>query len=490
MNNKIPVTFAYGDGIGPEIMSSVLTILENAEANLDVEVIEIGEKLYIKGNTSGIDKSAWDSLIRTKVFLKAPITTPQGKGYKSLNVTIRKTFGLFANVRPCISYHPFIDTKFPEIDVVIVRENEEDTYAGIEYRQTQEVFQCIKLISRPGSEKIIRYAFEYAVMNHRKKVSCFVKDNIMKMTDGIFHHLFNEISKEYKEIQADSYIVDFGAAQLATSPEQFDVIVAENLYGDIISDIAAQMTGSVGLAGSMNIGEKCAMFEAVHGSAPQIAGKGIANPSGLLLASVMMLVHIKQLDVASNIHNALLKLIEEGMHTPDIFKENISKKQINTKQFTEEIIKRLGSKPEKLKQVDYAVKKTEMKDLNKTEKSNYLVLNYKKQIKELIGVDVFIDWNLGSAEALGDMLKQIRTSSLKLLLISNRGVKVWPQGFTETFCTDHWRCRFVSPGNEVIHHKEITELLNKLTESGFEFIKVENLYTFDGVPGFTLIQGQ
>src|SRR5512138_289368 len=250
---KTPITVAHGDGIGPEIMNATLQILEASGAALEIETIEIGEKVYLRGNSAGIEPSSWDSLLRTKVFLKAPITTPQGGGFKSLNVTTRKALGLYANVRPCVSYHPFVDTKHPKMDVVIVRENEEDLYAGIEYRQSADVMECLKLISRPGSEKIIRYGFEYARRNNRKKVTCFTKDNIMKLTDGLFHKIFDEIAKEYPEIQNEHWIVDIGAAKLADSPETFDVIVMPNLYGDILSDVAAQIAGSVGLAGSANI---------------------------------------------------------------------------------------------------------------------------------------------------------------------------------------------------------------------------------------------
>ena len=271
MPTKTPITVAHGDGIGPEIMNATLQILEAAGAALEIETIEIGEKVYLRGNTAGIEPSSWDSLLRTKVFLKAPITTPQGGGFKSLNVTTRKTLGQYANVRPCVSYHPFIDTKHPNMDVVIVRENEEDLYAGIEYQLTPEVTSCIKLISRPGSEKIVRYAFEYARLHNRKKVTCFMKDNIMKMTDGLFHKVFDEIAVEYPDIEKEAWIVDIGAAKMADTPEAFDVIVMPNLYGDILSDVAAQIAGSVGLAGSANIGEKCAMFEAIHGSAPRRA---------------------------------------------------------------------------------------------------------------------------------------------------------------------------------------------------------------------------
>src|SRR2546421_5017939 len=334
----IPITVAYGDGIGPEIMEATLHILKEAGAKLQIQKIDIGEKVYLAGNSSGIDPSAWESLRDTKVFLKAPITTPQGGGYKSLNVTVRKTLGQYANVRPCVSYDPFIETKHPNMDVVIVRENEEDLYAGIEYQLTGEVMSCIKLISRPGSERIVRYAFEYARLHNRKKVTCFMKDNIMKMTDGLFHKVFDEIAAEYPDIQNEAWIVDIGAAKLADTPEAFDVIVMPNLYGDILSDVAAQIAGSVGLAGSANIGDKCAMFEAIHGSAPRRAGQNLANPSGLLLGAVLMLVHINQPEAAARVHNAWLRTIEDGIHTYDIFAEGVSTAKVGTKELAAAVI--------------------------------------------------------------------------------------------------------------------------------------------------------
>src|SRR2546429_145913 len=349
----VPITVAYGDGIGPEIMEATLHILKEAGAKLAIERIEIGEKVYLSGNTSGIDRSAWDSLRETKVFLKAPITTPQGGGYKSLNVTVRKTLGLYANVRPCVSYHPFVETKHPGMDVVIVRENEEDVYGGIEYRQTDQVTQCLKLISRPGSEKIVRYAFDYARRNNRKKVTCFTKDNIMKITDGLFHKVFDEIAAQYPETENEHWIVDIGAAKLADTPTAFDCVVMPNLYGDVLSDVAAQIAGSVGLAGSANIGDKCAMFEAIHGSAPRRAGQNLANPSGLLLAAVMMLVHIDQPDVATRVHNAWLRTLEDGIHTYDIFTEGVSKQKVGTREFAEAVVARLGQEPEMLKPIHY-----------------------------------------------------------------------------------------------------------------------------------------
>ena len=333
MPTPVPITVAHGDGIGPEIMAATLHILKEAGAALEIDTIEVGEKVYLTGNTSGIAPSSWESLRRTKVFLKAPITTPQGGGYKSLNVTTRKMLGLYANIRPCVSYHPFVRTKHPGMDVVIVRENEEDLYAGIEYQATPDEIIALKVISRPGSEKIVRYAFEYAMQYKRKKVTCFTKDNILKMTDGSFHKIYDEISAEYPSLEKEHWIVDIGAAKLADTPEAFDVIVMPNLYGDVLSDVAAQIAGSVGLAGSSNIGAEAAMFEAIHGSAPRRAGQNLANPSGLLHGALLMLVHIGQPDVGERIHNAWLRTLEDGIHTYDIFQEGLSKQKVGTKEF-------------------------------------------------------------------------------------------------------------------------------------------------------------
>src|SRR5689334_20219764 len=391
MSQRIPITVANGDGIGPEIMAATLRILEAAGAPLDIETIEIGEKVYSPTNSSGIEPSSWDSLRRTRVFLKAPITTPQGGGFKSLNVTVRKTLGLYANVRPCVSYHPFIETKHPGMDVVIVRENEEDTYAGIEHRQTDQVVQCLKLISRPGSEKIVRYAFEYARRHNRKKVTCFTKDNIMKLTDGLFHKVFNEIAAEYPDIENEHWIVDIGAAKLADTPTVFDVIVMPNLYGDILSDVAAQIAGSVGLAGSANIGENVAMFEAIHGSAPRRAGQNLANPSGLLLGAIMMLVHIGQTATAERVRNAWLSTIEDGVHTYDIFDEGVSKQKVGTKEFADAVVARLGQTPQILKPRKYR----KADETGETSFAAAASASAPAPHKELIGVDVFLDWTKG-----------------------------------------------------------------------------------------------
>ncbi len=489
------ITVAYGDGIGPEIMDSTLEILREAGSNIEINIIEVGKNIYEKGFNSGLMPSAFENLNSTRVLLKAPITTPQGGGYKSLNVTLRKKLGLFANVRPISSFHPFITTKFPKMDVVIVRENEEDLYAGIEYRQTDQTYECLKLVTREGCEKIVRYAFEYALANNRKKVSCFSKDNIMKMTDGTFHKVFDEIAKEYPEIKNDHYIIDIGTARLAAKPEIFDVIVTMNLYGDIISDVVAETSGSVGLAGSANIGKDYAMFEAIHGSAPDIAGQDIANPTGLIHAAVMMLVHLGQNEVAIKIRNALYKTIEDGIHTADIYNAATSKKKVGTKEFTAAVIDNLGKKPSQLAELVVSPKQAENKPT---------VSNQQLEIKSLIGFDLFLDWPKEFSDLL-DVLKQMESEKLEVKMISAKGLLLWPlldQYMMPNYSKGLTVLRFIGKGitgkssNEIIDatkkisHQDIIEMLSILNEKKFDFVKYEGLYLFDGKPGYTSGQGE
>ena len=483
MSGKKSITVAYGDGIGPEIMTATLDILDKAGAQLDIETIEIGEKVYQRGVAAGIEDSAWESLNRTKCFLKAPITTPQGGGFKSLNVTVRKSMALFANIRPCVSYHPFVRTTQPTMDMVIVRENEEDLYAGIEHQQTDNVTQCLKLISETGSERIIRYAFEYARVHGRKKVTCISKDNIMKMTDGLFHRVFNRVGEEYPDIEKNHMIVDIGAAKIAAAPHIFDVVVTENLYGDILSDIAAEVSGSVGLCGSFNIGQHGAMFEAIHGSAPDIAGQGIANPSGLLHAAILMLRHLEQNDVADTMQNAWLKTMEDGIHTGDIFNPQISSRRANTRQFADAVIERLGQKPVQFAPVS-AAKGTEGIKMPQ-------VSLPKLGEKKLHGVDVFLHWR--DEKPVADLAAQLQSlsNSLKLASIDSRGLLVWPDSAAKAEKGDHWRCRFTAANDGAdVTHAQIVQLLQSLAQSGMDFIKTENLYTFDGKRGYSVAQGQ
>jgi isocitrate dehydrogenase len=477
---KKKIVVARGDGIGPEIMDSTLAVLEAADAPLDYRFITVGQAAYEQGITSGFPPDGWDALRESGVLLKAPITTPQGKGFKSVNVTIRKTLNLFANVRPCKAYTPFVSSMHPGMNLVIVRENEEDLYAGIEHRQTPEVTQVLKLITRPGCENIIRYAFAYARAYGRRKVTCMTKDNIMKLTDGLFHQVFDEVRAEYPEIESDHQIIDIGSARLATSPEWFDVIVTLNLYGDILSDITAQIAGSVGLAASANIGHKAAMFEAIHGSAPDIAGKDVANPSGLLIASTQMLVHLGMGELAEKIKNAWLCTMEDGIHTPDIYREGLSTKEVGTRQFTEAVVERLGKTPRHLEAVHYANKQISIS-----------VPPTAPAKKDLVGIDVFICWDESDRDpdVIGQGLLDASTDQLKLKLITNRGVLVYPGGIPETFKTDHWRCRFRMTG-ETVSYEDVVELLSSLNNAGFEVIKTENLYNFDGAAGYSMAQGE
>lgn len=485
-NTHITISVAHGDGIGPEIMQATLSILKAADAPLEFEEAKLGLSVYEQGNSSGIDATAWDSIRKTGILLKAPITTPQGGGVKSLNVTLRKTLGLFANVRPTQSFSPYIPTNFPKMDLVIVRENEEDTYAGIEHQQTDEVTQCLKLITRPGSEKLIRYAFEFTKSQGRKKLTCMIKDNIMKLTDGLFHKVFDEIAEEYPDLVTEHMIIDIGAARLAANPEQFDVIVAPNLYGDILSDIAAEVAGSVGLAGSANFGQTASLFEAIHGSAPDIAGQDIANPSALIRAANMMLVHLGYNQIAETIENALLKTIEDGIHTADIYSEESTKK-VGTQAFAKAVIDRLGQKPERLpaKQFKASAK------IPQTDKRSFN--NSGRKTKQLMGIDIFLHWNGDSRDPniLGPALEDAATGPLFLKMITNRGVKVYPQGLKETFCTDHWRCRFLNKSTEKpLKPDDIINLQYTLSGKGFDIIKTENLYSFDGKRAYSLGQGE
>ena len=467
MVDKIPIAIVRGDGIGPEIMDATLLILEKSQAPIEIFPIEIGGKYFNTNNKTGIDEKAIRLIQNTKALLKAPITTPQSGGFKSLNVMLRSIFGLYANVRPCPTYWPFISTNHPSMNVVIVRENEEDLYCGIEYRQTANVFHAKKIISQLGTEKIIRYAFDYALSNNRKKVSCFTKDNILKLTDGFFHETFNTIAKEYPQIKHDHFIVDIGSALLADTPEVFDVIVMPNLYGDILSDVAAQIAGSIGIGSSANIGENFALFEAVHGSWPSGAGKDIANPSGLLLAAVEMLNYLQLHESASLIHNAWLSTIEEGIHTADLFHERNSIKKVGTKAFAQAVIDRIGKKPYQLKP-----------SCGKTvaSKKSFSIPNTPD--RKFVGCDVYVYF---SGNTLDLQSKTSFSDNFTLDLITNRGATFWPATSLSSNKTDEWRLRFLFTKEKY----SLDILLEFLKNLQLDVIAIENLYTFDGEKGYS-----
>ncbi|QED23463.1 NADP-dependent isocitrate dehydrogenase [Candidatus Deianiraea vastatrix] len=492
-NDWPTISVAKGDGIGPEIMDVAIDVLKNSGARVKFEFVEVGEQFYQKGYESGISDEAWETILRNKVLFKGPITTPQGGGYKSINVTLRKTLGLFANVRPCISYYPFIETKFKDIDLVIIRENEEDLYAGVEYRATHNCFHAMKVITRKGCEKIIRYAFEYAVKNKRKHVTCMTKDNIMKGCDGLFHKTFDEIAKEYPQISTDHYIIDIGCARVAAKPEIFDVIVTLNLYGDIISDIAAELTGSVGLAGSSNIGERYAMFEAIHGSAPTITGQGIANPSAVINAAVLMLSHLGQGDVAKKISDALLYTIESGVHTHDIYKEGVSKQKVSTAEFGKAVVSNLGKQPATLKSSDYANFEFDARPdeimLGTAEPLKYDGTRDTEE-KTLVGVDVFIALQ-ANADETGKMIENaLKSSDFKLKLVSCRGIKVYPSVIAKYTTSDHFRVRIIHKTSEFMVNNDIIEVLKILNDAKIEVAQTSNLYNFDGKAGYAKAQGE
>ncbi len=484
-HNTTTVPVAPGDGIGPEITEATVRILKAADPSLEFTYTTVGMKAYENGIAAGVGEDTWQAIRDHGVLLKGPITTPQGGGYKSVNVTLRKTLGLYANMRPCISYHPYVKSVHPGMDVVIIRENEEDTYAGIEHRQSDEVYQCLKLITRPGCERIIRYAFEYARSHNRKKITCMTKDNIMKITDGLFHDVFDEISQQYPDIESDHMIIDIGAARIASRPHDFDVVVTTNLYGDIISDIAAEVSGSIGLAGSLNLGAGAAMFEAVHGSAPDIAGRNVANPSGLLMSAIMMMVYMGKAGIANTIHNAWLRTVEDGYHTRDMFSSELSKDLLGTRAFADHVIERLGRVPLNLQHADY--QNNELSTL-----PDYVPSKEKRPSKHCVGVDLFLNWDDHDRdpESLAGMLREAANdTSFELKMITNRGVKVYPDGNPETLKTDHWRCRFPSRVDEDIT-REIPGLMTRVNEQGLDIVKTENLYSFDGEPGYSKAQGE
>ena len=329
------ITLIDGDGIGPEITQAVIDIIDAAGVKINWDKQLAGARAYeIYQDT--IPNETMASIEKNKVCLKAPITTPIGTGFKSVNVALRRHFDLYANVRPSKNL-PAIQTPFQDVDLVIIRENTEDIYAGIENKIDEETIHGVKLITKKGCKRICEFAFEYAIKNNRKEVGVVTKANISKLADGMFLNTFREISKNYPNISTREILVDNLCMQLVQNPSQFDVLVMPNLYGDIVSDLCAGLIGGLGVAQSANIGKDCAIFEAVHGSAPDIAGQGIANPTGLLRSACMMLNYIGEIEAAKNIEKALFEVLKEGKTLTKDLKGNST-----TEEFTKEIIKKLS----------------------------------------------------------------------------------------------------------------------------------------------------
>ena len=485
----IKIAVAKGDGIGPEIMDSVLKIFNEAGVPLDYEYVDMGKWVFDKGFSNGMTDEAKATIEELGILFKGPMETPKGKGVKSINVTARKTWNTYANKRTFQTLHG-VDTVFSKaginIDLTVVRENIEDTYGGVEHMLSNDVAISRRFITRPGSEQVIRYAFEMAKTKKAKKITCGHKANIMKLTDGIFLNTFYEVAKEYPELEVNDVIVDDLCMKLVMRPEMFDVIVLTNLQGDIVSDLCAGLVGGLGFAPSANIGDNICIFEAVHGTAPDIAGKNIANPTALLLSGLAMLHHLGFYGTANMIENALLYTLEQGSRTRDFGDRSIP--ALNTTQFAEAIIVNFGQKPT-------VGAKPELKDAPKEHKVakmdiNLMMDNPQKEEEKICGVDFFIITNQfpntiaeKCKKALGENHK------LQLINISNRGTQIWPTGSVYTNLVDLYNIRFEADDDTEIKQEEIVALYGEMTKT-FDVATVEILQKHGGKRAYSLAQGQ
>jgi isocitrate dehydrogenase len=462
--SKHNVVLIKGDGIGPEIADAVVSILESAGAPINWIEKEAGLGVTYRA-PSGLPEDTLEAITKYSIALKGPTTTPVGSGHKSVNVTLRKKLDLYSNVRPSRSL-PGLETRYKNIDLIIVRENIEDTYGGIEHMQSPDVAQLLKLNTRPGSLKIARYAFEMARAMNRPRVMAVHKANIHKISDGMFLECFREVAREYPEIQVSDILVDNVCMQLVSRPEQFDVLVCPNLFGDILSDLCAGLVGGLGVAPGGNIGDKQAVFEAVHGSAPDIAGMGLANPTALLQSSVMMLQHIGLHDTARRVHNAFLQTLKDGVRTKDLGGN------AGTKEFTNVIIGNLEKRSESVYEGEPVRVQTSTKNLSRTAQCTV----------ETVGVDCFINHPVlpSLPETIG---------KFTLTLISNRGTKVWPGTLPDITMVDIHRCRYKATSGTVTS-KDIAELMIVLDEHGFNVIHTEKLLVIDGQDGYSKAQGE
>lgn len=477
------VTLIPGDGIGPECVNSAQEIIDASGVKIDWEVCHAGESVFKRGVPSGVPTETIDSIRKTRCVLKGPLGTPVGYGEKSANVTLRKLFETFANIRP-IRELPGVTTPYSGrgIDLVVVRENVEDLYAGIEHMQTPGVAQCLKLISRKGCEKIVRLAFEFARSEGRRSVACATKSNIMKFTEGFLKRTFEEIAKEYPDIQAWHIIVDNCAHQLVKKPEQFDVIVTTNMNGDILSDLTSALVGGLGFAPSANLGSDVAIFEAVHGSAPKYAGKNVINPAAVIGSALMMLRHLGEFEAASRIENALLVTLEEKkVRTGDVvgYESGLACK---TSEFTQAIIGNFGRTPTTVKPRTYQPLRIPQLPTEP--------VSVRPKLRRIIGVDVFVE-SAKYPQPLGQELEAlVQETPLRLKMISNRGTQVYPDKGTMIDCVDHYRCRFVlrNAGGELAD-ADLMDLLKRIS-GATRWMHLEKLQEFDGSPGYTKAQGE
>ncbi|HEY0355826.1 MAG TPA: NADP-dependent isocitrate dehydrogenase [Flavisolibacter sp.] len=481
------IAVAKGDGIGPEIMQAVLKIFDASKVGLEYEFVDMGKWVFDKGFSNGMTPEAQQKIEELGILFKGPMETPKGKGVKSVNVTARKTWNTYANKRTFQTLHG-VDTVFSKagvpIDITMVRENIEDTYGGIEHMLTHDVALSRRFITRPGSMQVIRYAFEMARQKKARRITCGHKANIMKLTDGLFLECFYEVAKEYPDLKADDKIVDDLAMQLVIRPDQYDVIVMTNLQGDIISDLCAGLVGGLGFAPSANIGDHISIFEAVHGTAPDIAGKNIANPTALLLSGLGMLRHLGLTENAAVIENALLYTLEQGIRTGDFGDK--SKPALNTTEFSDAIIKNFGKKPE-LNEKPLLANDPETPEVSQLERNPMLVSKEASEEK-IVGVDMFIE-SIEQPEVIAHKCMHHGGIKFQLISISNRGTQVWPTGSKYTNLINQYNLRFEALNEEALTQQDVIGLYVSLS-ADFKVCSIELLNMWDGKKAYSLAQGQ
>lgn len=481
------IAVAKGDGIGPEIMEAVLRIFRANQVPLEYQFVDMGRWVFDQGYSNGMTPEAQQTIESLGILFKGPMETPKGKGVKSVNVTARKTWNTYANKRVFQSLHG-VDTVFSKagilIDVTIVRENIEDTYGGIEHMLTHDVALSRRFITRPGSLQVIRYAFEMAKKKNARRITCGHKANIMKITDGLFLECFYEVAKAYPELKADDVIVDDLCMKLVSRPDLFDVVVLPNLQGDIVSDLCAGLVGGLGFAPSANIGDHICIFEAVHGTAPDIAGKNIANPTALLLSGMAMLRHLGFMENAAIIENALLYTLESGMRTGDF--GNPSNPALNTTAFADVIIQNFGKMPKK-----GGKPVLPNKPITPTHfilDKNPLIMTQEMEEEKIVGVDFFVE-SAEQPQAIAEKCLKHTGDLFKLVTISNRGTQVWPKGSVFTNVVNQYRCRFESIGDEERTQVDILELYKKMMPE-FKICSLELLNMWGDKKAYSLAQGQ
>jgi isocitrate dehydrogenase len=481
------IAVANGDGIGPEIMAAVLKIFAAAQVPLEYEFVDMGKWVFDKGFSNGMTPEAQRSIESLGLLFKGPMETPKGKGVKSINVTARKTWNTFANKRVFQTLHG-VNTVFSKagipIDITVVRENIEDTYGGIEHMLTHDVALSRRFITRPGSMQVIKYAFEMARQKKARRISCGHKANIMKLTDGLFLDCFYEVAKDYPDLKADDIIVDDLCMKLVTRPDLFDVVVLTNLQGDIVSDLCAGLVGGLGFAPSANIGDHISIFEAVHGTAPDIAGKNIANPTALLLSGISMLLHVGLTENAGIIENALLYTLESGVHTGDFGDK--SKPSVNTTEFADAIISNLGKKPEVNAKTVTPNKPGTPTPFKLAQ--NAMMFSQGNLDIDITGVDMFIDSH-EQPMAIAAKCQRHAGVKFKLVSISNRGTQVWPTGSVYTNLVNVYNVRFESLDGGALNQQDVMGLYISLS-GNFKICSLEILNAWGGKKSYSLAQGQ